>query len=579
MIKTLDLFAGIGGMTLAAEQAGLSVSYAIGISEAEAEIYRKNFGGRPYLIAGKEKIDFRQIPEIECILGQIPFQCLSSASYGREQGRNTNLDWVRKLICDKMPKCFVFVISDRKTALPWFSEERLIENGYNIWTNKIDSREATGMPVCDKKRYLVGIRKELGKRFKFPDIRTKYVYDIKELMQEDSQEELPASVRKKVLYDPEARIYNNQRIGYGYNAYSYVPGELIKYNMTYPALLADNGNVRRISVRELARTKFFPDEFIFEGANRTELYRGLTRSVNVGVAEAVIRQVLAALDDFQTGEQHPIHREKAAEEHTALPDWQKNPKRKTDILPEETEKKGQNSIQYPSKPAEEEQAKTGPAKSPVTDEKEDKARIFLSYCQKDEQLADLIEEKLMPHIREKYRISRDIRDVKYKESFRKFMESIREHEYVLMILSDRYMKSVNCMYEMMEVLKDSSYGRKLLFFVISDADKKFFRQDISDSIEARVYSPEGQTQYILYWQEEQRKLDEQIKRIGDPMYARMQINRKCRIEKIKLELAEFFEYISDARGLTLEEHIRTEFKEVLEHIAAGDMRAHQSDRH
>jgi len=41
--KVLDLFAGIGSMTLAAERAELTVVCAIGDSAGEAEIYQRNF--------------------------------------------------------------------------------------------------------------------------------------------------------------------------------------------------------------------------------------------------------------------------------------------------------------------------------------------------------------------------------------------------------------------------------------------------------------------------------------------------------------------------------------------------------
>ena len=198
---------------------------------------------------------------------------------------------------------------------------------------------------------------------------------------------------------------------------------------------------------------------------------------------------------------------------------------------------------------------------------EKKRRIFLSYCQKDSDIADLIEEKLTPYIQYYYGISRDVRDVSYKESFRKFMESIQEHEYVIMILSDRYMKSLNCMFEMLEVFKDSNYGKKLLFFVLSEGDVKYYKTPNVGNIAADIYTTEGQTNYILYWKEELHKVDKQIQQIGEPMYAMIQINNKSKIVKIQLELQEFFGYIADARGLALEEHINSEFREIRRYLA------------
>ena len=191
-------------------------------------------------------------------------------------------------------------------------------------------------------------------------------------------------------------------------------------------------------------------------------------------------------------------------------------------------------------------------------------KIFLSYCQKDSDIADLIEERLTPLVGEDYTISRDIRNVEYGHSFRNFMESIREHEYVIMVLSDRYLKSINCMYEMLETFKDSCYGKRLLFIILSDEDKKYFKMPVEESIAADLYSIEGQTKYILFWQQEKADTEKLIHQIGDQVLALPHIKRLREITKIELGLSEFFEYISDARGLPLKEHLDTDFREILE---------------
>ena len=70
----------------------------------------------------------------------------------------------------------------------------------------------------------------------------------------------------------------------------------------------------------------------------------------------------------------------------------------------------------------------------VIDESHEKV-LFLSYCQKDSDIANLIEAGLEPYINGKVRISRDIRDVEYHESFKKFMQTIESHDFVIMIIS------------------------------------------------------------------------------------------------------------------------------------------------
>ena len=40
----------------------------------------------------------------------------------------------------------------------------------------------------------------------------------------------------------------------------------------------------------------------------------------------------------------------------------------------------------------------------------------------------------------------------------------------IMIVSDHYLKSRNCMFEVLEVIKDSQFQKKLAFIVLSDSD-------------------------------------------------------------------------------------------------------------
>ena len=192
--------------------------------------------------------------------------------------------------------------------------------------------------------------------------------------------------------------------------------------------------------------------------------------------------------------------------------------------------------------------------------------MFLSYCQKDSDIANLIEEGLAPHINGKARISRDIRDVEYHESFKKFMQTIETHDFVIMIISDHYLKSRNCMFEVLEVIKDSQFQKKLAFIVLSDEDIQYYQNQDIPSIGAKVYSLEGQTTYSLYWENVETELQGQIETLGDPTRAIHQIKEKRIVQRILLDLPEFIEFIKDAKGLPLSEHIDSGFKDILKFL-------------
>lgn len=184
---------------------------------------------------------------------------------------------------------------------------------------------------------------------------------------------------------------------------------------------------------------------------------------------------------------------------------------------------------------------------------------FLSYCQKDTGIADEIDNRLKAKLQDIIRISRDIRDVAYHQSFKQFMQSIQDHDYVIMVISDHYLKSRNCMFEVLESMKDARYKDRLLYIILKDEDRQYLSDTVDGTIAAEVYSNEGQTKYILYWKQKEKELQDQIDQIGDPALAINLIKEQSVVRKIQLELPDFFDFVKEYNGLSLAEHISEDF--------------------
>ena len=195
--------------------------------------------------------------------------------------------------------------------------------------------------------------------------------------------------------------------------------------------------------------------------------------------------------------------------------------------------------------------------------------IFLSYCQKDSEIADIIDNHLREKLDGKAKISRDIRDVAFHESFGQFMRTIQDHDYVILLISDHYLKSRNCMFEVLEAIKDSRFENKIIFIVLKDEDKAYMANPCEESISANVYTPEGQAQYTLYWKAKESALQSQIDEIGDPAYAISQIKEKRIIAKILLDLPELLEFVRDYRGLPLSTHISEDFSSIVDFMGCS----------
>lgn len=83
--------------------------------------------------------------------------------------------------------------------------------------------------------------------------------------------------------------------------------------------------------------------------------------------------------------------------------------------------------------------------------------IFLSYCHQDKVVADAVDDALSNlgcHV------LRDERDIELWDSLMEFMKGIRKQDYVVPLVSDSFLKSENCMYEMTQLIKDDDYAKR-----------------------------------------------------------------------------------------------------------------------
>lgn len=151
--------------------------------------------------------------------------------------------------------------------------------------------------------------------------------------------------------------------------------------------------------------------------------------------------------------------------------------------------------------------------------------MFVSYCQKDGIYADNID----LYFKEKnVVIHRDIRDISSWKSIREYMNTIRDMDYAILVITDNYLKSFNCMYEVLEVLKEKNYESRIFPVVV----------------ETSIYSSEGKIKYVKYWEEKFCELRNQISQI-DIVNSGNLIDDLKRTQNISLSISEFLSKISD----------------------------------
>ncbi len=194
-----------------------------------------------------------------------------------------------------------------------------------------------------------------------------------------------------------------------------------------------------------------------------------------------------------------------------------------------------------------------------------KVHIFLSYCNKDNDLADIICENLAQY--NYISISRYTTDVPYKNSFREFMNSLNMHDKVIMIITDQYMKSKACMYEVGQLINSPSFQKKILFVICTNKDKKYYKSEPKENIEANIYDPHGRNQYIIYWENECEKLEKDLKQIKSEnakLPTREEIKDITKI--VDYDIGPFMKYLADVNGISFDNLYLHNFMEFLKEI-------------
>lgn len=204
-----------------------------------------------------------------------------------------------------------------------------------------------------------------------------------------------------------------------------------------------------------------------------------------------------------------------------------------------------------------------------TDESiEENVKIFISYCWADKDVVDLIDKEFQELYGIKF--TRDQRDLKFKQSIRAFMQGLSEHDYVIIVISDSYIKSDNCMYEVMEVMRDRKYRDKIYCVILNENDKKYYSEEAiksldrkGNTVECNIYNAVGRINYNKYWNLKKKELSQLIEELDDELSRIEPLIDLRRIDDIVKNVGEFLNTVSDMKNESLEELKKTNYKDFL----------------
>ncbi|AUT02625.1 DNA (cytosine-5-)-methyltransferase [Nostoc sp. CENA543] len=296
-MKTVDLFAGCGGLSLGFQNAGFNLLAAFDNWLPAVEVYRQNFH-HPIFEKDIFQEDVCRIissfnPEI--IIGGPPCQDFSSAGKRDENLGRADLTIVfAKIISQIKPNWFVMENVDRitKSQILTIALEIFKEAGYGL-TYSILNASYCGVPQARKRYFLIG--QLHGKD------NALSTYLIKHLSKK------PMTVFDYLGYDlgieyfyRHPRSYKRRAIFSIYEPSPTVRGVNRPIPKTYKKHEGDacdvNEKLRPLSTIERSYIQTFPKTFKFQG-NKSDLEQMIGNAVPVKLAEYVARSILQYIQD------------------------------------------------------------------------------------------------------------------------------------------------------------------------------------------------------------------------------------------------------------------------------------------
>ncbi len=309
MYKSIDLFAGIGGIRLGFEQAFGSDVETVFVSEWDnkaQETYIANHGTSIPITGDITQVDLKDIPDCDIVCAGFPCQPFSQAGLqkGFSDTRGTLFFNVEKIIEEKRPKVYFLENVKRLLTHDKGNTFRVIKEHLKALDYTFDyavlAAKDFGVPQNRERIYMVGFDK---KYFDIPDdfhfeFPTPPMTSVKvgDILEKDVPDRY--TISDKLWAGTQRRKAEHIRKGNGFgytlfNADSPYTNTISAryYKDGSEALIEQKGkNPRMLTPRECARLQGFPDSFKIVVSNNAA-YKQFGNSVAVPVIKAIAKNV------------------------------------------------------------------------------------------------------------------------------------------------------------------------------------------------------------------------------------------------------------------------------------------------
>jgi hypothetical protein len=130
------------------------------------------------------------------------------------------------------------------------------------------------------------------------------------------------------------------------------------------------------------------------------------------------------------------------------------------------------------------------------------------------------------------------------------MASIGRGQCVLLIVSDEYLKSENCVFELLEVARHGDFADRVYPVVLANA---------------KIFKPIDRIRYVQYWEEQVARLDDALKGVSAANMQGFRDEIDLYVE-IRAALPELTAILKDINALTPRIHRDSGYSQIIQDV-------------
>jgi len=176
--------------------------------------------------------------------------------------------------------------------------------------------------------------------------------------------------------------------------------------------------------------------------------------------------------------------------------------------------------------------------------------VFISYAWGDEreEIVNQIDQTLQ---KRGVKITRDKRDLGYRGSIKEFMERIGQGNCVIVVISDKYLRSKNCMFELVEIAENKQFSDRIFPVILPDA---------------KIYDAVERLDYVEFWEKEKAKLNERIRNLPDQSNLQGIREELDNYDRFRDKISGLTSILKDMNALTPDMHKESDFNQLYDAI-------------